>query len=273
MKFKQIADEIQGRLNAFLAFVAVFLSLGSFISQMVNTIKGPELILEIPKVVTIYEELCKKEEVIKLCDTTDRADADTEIHLNVTANLTYVNTGEPGYDDIVKKEYVSIKIYDEENLLEALQQLDIQSIEEAEAYQIPPKRLEREIQLTGFKELSKVDSVKKDDDIIELIIEKGADVSSFPVTTGNVVAREVQFIPLGGKSLFPDSYIRLAEFRELIADKKILELEFSAETYSGKISKASCYLDAGFALAWLKYEKALFVTKECTTHPALLVRG
>ncbi|WP_166369493.1 hypothetical protein [Psychromonas sp. SA13A] len=95
MSIKVFGIEVERRTDI-LALAAFIISIGSIVSQTVNLIKGPEVILDIPKQILFMSE--------KYPDGIE--------YLRLSANLVYLNKGSPGYDDITKHEEASVKVGD-----------------------------------------------------------------------------------------------------------------------------------------------------------------
>ena len=93
MSFRFLGIEIERKTDV-LAFAAFVISIGSIVAQFVNLVRGPEIILDGPKIVTLYSGTAS-----------NRKD-----YLRIAAGFTYLNKGSPGYDDILKSESVTVEM-------------------------------------------------------------------------------------------------------------------------------------------------------------------
>jgi len=91
MNFKFFGIVIERKTDV-LAFAAFVISIGSLTAQFVNLIRGPEIVLDGPKLVTLYSATA----------------SDNRDYLRLVATFTYLNKGSPGYDDILKSENVTV---------------------------------------------------------------------------------------------------------------------------------------------------------------------
>jgi hypothetical protein len=87
MSFKVFGVEIE-RKTDILAFAAFIISIGSLLSQFINLIRGPEIILDGPNIVTLYSGY----------------GSDEKEYLRLSTGLIYLNMGSPGYHDFIKSE-------------------------------------------------------------------------------------------------------------------------------------------------------------------------
>ena len=110
MKFKILGIEIERRTDI-LAFAAFIISIGSLLAQFVNLIRGPDVILVGPKIVTLYSS----------------QGGDGKEYLRLMAGLTYLNNGSPGYNDILKSERAFLSMDKKEIKLTAKNYIDTKS--------------------------------------------------------------------------------------------------------------------------------------------------
>lgn len=91
MKFKFLGIEIERKTDV-LAFAAFVISLGGLITQMVNLFKGSEIIVENLEQVSFYMK--------------EYSAGDS--YLNLISEMTYYNSGSPGYSDVVRSELITV---------------------------------------------------------------------------------------------------------------------------------------------------------------------
>lgn len=91
MNLRFFGIEIEKRTDI-LALAAFILSMGSLLAQCFNIVRGPEVVLDGPKIITLYSHV----------------GGDGKRYLRLAATLTYLNNGSPGYDDILKSEVVTV---------------------------------------------------------------------------------------------------------------------------------------------------------------------
>lgn len=95
MSFRILGVEIERKTDV-LAFAAFLISLGSLLTQTFSLIRGPEIILDGPGIITLYSG----------------TGSDKKKKLRLAAGFTYLNKGSPGYDDFIKSEQVTVLLDD-----------------------------------------------------------------------------------------------------------------------------------------------------------------
>ena len=125
---KMFGIEIE-RKTDILAFAAFVMSVGGLLMQMINLIKGPDIVMEPPRQILI-----------------ESIENDKKItHIRFSAKLIYLNKGSPGYDDIVKSETAVVIIGDRNIQFQAIKyivskvennKLKIASLSDADPVQV-----------------------------------------------------------------------------------------------------------------------------------------
>jgi len=93
MTIKILGIQIE-RKTDILAFAAFVISIGGLVSQAINLVKGPDILVENPRQILFKFHKYP----------------DGEEYLRISANMIYLNKGSPGYDDITKSEEARITI-------------------------------------------------------------------------------------------------------------------------------------------------------------------
>lgn len=190
MNIKILGIEIE-RKTDILAFVAFLISISSLVTQTANLIKGPEVNLEPPTQILINSHKYP----------------DDKSYIRISAKLTYLNTGSPGYDDNIKSEKVSFSIQN------------------------------REITLIGQEYIESSVENKT------LKIERKSDAVPVQIKSGTVVSHETYFAPW--PSNIDDAASNFQEFSDFlkqIKTKEELNIKITSTTFGGKTITANCRL-------------------------------
>lgn len=196
MSFRLFGIVIERKTDV-LAFAAFLISIGSLTAQFVNLVRGPDIVVEGPKLVTFYS---------------DRA-TDNKQYLRVFAGFTYLNTGSPGYDDILKSERADVLVDDVVISLQAKNYIETSS---------DPNN-------------KKNMTLKIVDDALPIALKSGA-----------VLSHETEFMSFPGQNLRDGvNFSEMDPFLGLLAASSSLVVRFTVETYEGQVIVRECVLKAG----------------------------
>lgn len=93
INFRLFGIQIEKKTDI-LAFAAFVISVGTLVAQLVNLVRGPDIVLDGPKIVTLYSS----------------PGGDGKHYIRLAARFTYLNNGSPGYDDFLKSESATILV-------------------------------------------------------------------------------------------------------------------------------------------------------------------
>lgn len=219
--------EVSGKTD-FLAFTAFLLSLCGIIYQTFVFVRGAD--------VKLYPPL--KLFILTYPDHNDDDPERRTVMLNST--MTYVNKGQIGYNAVIKRESVKLRIADEVYDLEWMN---------FESY--VPEGLEES---------------KPEGESVTLKRDYKDDAHPVPVNGGSSESHQTSFIPfpVRGESVedrernFIDAY----KFIEMIYDIDKIELEFTAEIYGEKTEHAVCWIELNDTIRH-NFEDNLYVKVQC----------
>lgn len=203
MSIKFLGIEVE-RKTDILALAAFIISIGSIVAQTINLVKGPEVVLENPKQILFKSE----------------AYPDGIEYLRISANLVYLNTGSPGYDDITKNEEAYIKVGGKTFMLVAQEYVD-----------------------------STYDNG-------EFKVKKLSDADPVQVKSGSVISHETYFAPWpSGAKDESKNYVSFSSFLELLEKYDYVFVNIKSGTYEGAKLEAECKLKVSQFLHHLESKK------------------
>jgi hypothetical protein len=179
------------RKTDFLAFAAFLISVGTLATQIAFFLKGPDVKLIPPRQVLINrEQYSEKEHYVRL-----------------SAIMSYVNKGQPNYNDIIREELATMKI--DKSVYELRWQSFISS-----------------------------DCTK---DKLDITVKGNA--LPVPVIAGNVEAHETYFAPFEPRTKGvprDKNFLAWKTFMEMIPKVNEIIFTFKSETFEGDKEEVSC---------------------------------
>jgi hypothetical protein len=190
MRFLGIEIE---RKTDILAMAAFLISVGSILGQAVLLLRGPQVIVDGPLQILFFFEKEKGRRGF----------------LNAISNQIYVNRGSPGYDDILKRESLSLHVMGEPIVLNALE---------------------------------KVDSARDGD---TLVIKQREPWSPVKIKAGDFVSSETLYVPypVTNASRRDKHFVNQKQFMQLLPKSGNIKVVLNASTYAGARIESSCYID------------------------------
>lgn len=191
--------EIDRKTNL-ISLIAFLLSIASVASQAYFFFQGPRISLQPPDMVVFY----KGEQGV-----------DGRSYLKISSRMTFVNSGQPGFNDAISKEYAVVD-------------------------------LAGKMYLLFWKDFVSTDAVEK-----KLVVQKKEDAAPVVVTAGSAVTHETSFTPTYTplKNDKPGAnFLEFAEFEKMAIATAEIRVTLGYETFSGLKGGVRCSLvvDARF---------------------------
>ena len=183
--------EIDRKTNV-ISLVAFFLSAAGIAGQVYFFLQGPRIALQPPEQAVFFG---------------DRAADGKTIYLKIAGRMAYVNTGQPGFNDAIKREMASVVI---------------------------GKRT-----LTFFWKKY----IASDSDGTQFRMNPKGDALPVAINAGSVEAHETAFSSLPvptDNNEYGINFIEFSEFEKLAINEKEILVTFSYETFSGSKGSAKC---------------------------------
>lgn len=184
--------EIDRKTNV-LSFVAFILSVGGIAGQVYFFLQGPRVKLQSPAQVTFFASTLSSD--------------DATNYLKMTSQMAYVNTGQPGFNDAISKEY-------------AVLEMGGKRYRHFWKSFVSSGRTPQ-----GFAEGRKGDAVP------------------VPVNAGSVESHETSFTPepvtQRGRN-YAENYLEWAQFQQAIGREQHVIVSIYFETFGGNKGHASC---------------------------------
>jgi hypothetical protein len=188
---KILGMEIDRKTNV-LSLAAFMLSISGIASQIYFFLQGPKVALQPPEQATIFSE--------------PSSDGKSS-YIKIAARMAYVNTGQPGFNDAIKREAATLSIGDEQ-------------------YHFYWKKY-----------------VSTDADGTKFIKNTRGDALPVPINAGSVEAHETAFSPdinQEPNKPYDSNFIQSEAFLKLIEKQKSIVLTVRFETFSGTKGVAKC---------------------------------
>lgn len=188
---KFLGLEIDTKTNL-ISLVAFLLSVTGIIGQIYFFLQGPRVALQPPEQVVFYSDLS--------------ADGATS-YVKIAARMAYVNTGQAGFNDAVKKEAATLIVANRPHYF-------------------------------YWKKY-----ISSDSEGAKFIANKKGDALPVPVNAGSVEAHETSFSPLPNPlddKRYAENFIEFSKFKEEAGAEKEVTILFSYETFSGGRGEVKC---------------------------------
>lgn len=174
-----------------VSLTALILSIAGLLGQVYAFLQGPNVLLQPPEQITFF--------------SSPSADGQTN-YLGITVPLAYVNTGQPGFNDAIKKETLS--------LFFGRKKLDFQWFQYVESNSIGKK----------------------------FNLNPKKDAQLVAINAGAVEAHETYFFPVTPTDDYGKNFIKYTDFEKAIQKENEVQVEINFETFSGIKKELDCHI-------------------------------